>query len=103
MPRSPGNCPGRAARGCVRARWGCPYGRVWPPPSHRLAPWPTPAWRAAPRVCRRWSLTTPGLGPDGVLGLNAGERLAHVRADLGDDRLVDRLDVLAADCHHLEI
>ena len=38
-----------------------------------------------------------------LLGLDPVDRLAHVRADLSDERLVDRLDVLTPDRHHLEI
>ena len=41
--------------------------------------------------------------PRCLLSLDAVDRLAHVRADLRNVRLVDRLDVLAPDRHHLEI
>src|SRR5690349_8285530 len=38
-----------------------------------------------------------------LLGIDAVDGLAHVRADLGNVRLVDRLDVLAPDRHDLEV
>ena len=74
--------------------------RAWPRPPHRPVPWPAPAFRGVRPASRQWYWRSLGLV---LLGVDTVDRLAHVGANLGDVRLVDRLDVFAPDRHDLQV
>src|SRR5699024_7956556 len=82
-----------------------PFSPAWPRPVRRRARRPGSACRAVRRAAVRWSWSRwpPVAWSLGLLSFDAVDRLAHVGADLGDDRLVDDLDVLTADGHHLQV